>query len=286
MNVLLRFLKVISISVLFVLNENLDFLQRDFYIPKHFSGGIIGFLLFLFIAELGRDILTFLYRRRKKMSPRETDNVVVGLANIYFLIIAGSVVYFILYLLKMKPVEFFTGISLISAAIAVTMKDYIANIISGMILAFSDKLKIGDYVQIGKHIGEIIDFSLTMITLRNDDEELVYIPSNTIYLHDLINYSAIGEDAFIISFEINNKMKIPYEEIESKLKTVLSGYSEHLMNREIGHLFIDRSGQESTTFKYRYVLKNKDIPLNREIKKAMLKVVYDNTNIISINPIT
>lgn len=279
MNVLLRLLKVIGIAILFILNENHDLVNKKTGIPTHLISGVLGFFLFFLLAELSRDILTYLYKRRKGMAFSHTDNVLVGLSNIYFLIICGAAMYFILHLLKLKPSQFFTGLSLISAALAVIMKDYISNILSGMIMAFSDKLKIGDYIQLGDQTGEIIDFSLTMVTLRNDDDEIVYVPASTIYNHKLINYSTSELDTVTVSFELNNKMKLSFQDLDTYISEVMKEYNIYCAEERKGVLFIDHIQQESTRFKYSYTLKQKNILLNRKIKSAILKAVYDNTKI-------
>ena len=185
-------LKIIAIAALLILNENHEKVFSSYGLPVYLIGAIVGMLLFFLIAELTKDVVLYLYRKRKKMHFRQTDNVIYGVENLYLLILIGAFLYFVLYLLKLKPRDFFTGFTLISAATAIIMKDYISNIISGMILAFSDKLQIGDYVKIGRHTGEILNFSLSMITLKNDDDELVYLPINIIFTQDFINFTAGG----------------------------------------------------------------------------------------------
>lgn len=284
MNVLLRLLKVMGIAVLFILNENTELLQKKFSVPINLSSGIIGFCLFFLLAELTRDILTYLYKRRKKLSFKINDNVIVGLNNMYYLIVAGGALYFFLHLLKLKPSQFFTGLSLISAALAVIMKDYFSNIFSGMILAFSDKLKIGDYVQLGTITGEIIDFSLTMVTIRNDDDELVYVPASHIYTHPLINYSTLEYDTVTVPFELSNKMKLTFHELDTNIKDAMEPYRSFLVDEiDLGTLMVSSTNQESTSFKYRYTLSSKNILMNRKIKSDLLKAVYEHTKINTVS---
>ncbi len=285
MNVLFRFLKVLGIALLMVLNENKEKVFGELSIPTHFIGSLIGFLLFFLVAELCRDVLRYFYRKRKKMGLTSTDNVIVGIDNTYFLILTGALLYFLLHLLKLKPKDFFTGLTLISAALAIIMKDYVSNIISGMIMAFSDKLKIGHYVQIGKHTGEIIDLSLTMISLRNDDNEIVYIPTNLIYSQDIINHSTMEQDDNTVTFEVNHKMKLPFEEIEGYIHTALQPYAT-LFSGETGELLIHSSNQETTTFKYHYTLKKIDLQTSKKIRHTILKAIYHVTPIIKSPEIT
>ena len=277
MNVFLRMLKIIAIAALLILNENTEKIFRPFGLPVYLIGAFIGLLLFFLIAELTKDIILYLYRKRKKMHFRQTDNVIYGVENLYILILTGAFLYFVLYLLRLKPRDFFTGFTLISAATAIIMKDYISNIISGMILAFSDKLRIGDYVKIGRHTGEILNFSLSMISLKNDDDELVYLPINIIFTQDFINYTAGGDDLNTVHFEINHKMKVPFEELNRLLSQALDPYKGHIADS--GVLKVASNNQESTTFKYQYELKRPDIIIIRRIRDVILKTVFDATTL-------
>ena len=279
MNVFLRLLRVFGIALLLLINENQDQLFLNSWIPNQFISGLIGFLLFFLIAESSRDLLLYLYRKRKRIGQKVTDNVTVGLDNIYILLMAGALFYLILHFLNLRPKDFFTGITLISAAIAIIMKDYISNIISGMILAFSDKLKIGDYVQVGQFKGEIVDFSLTSITLRNDDDELVYIPINIIFTHELVNYTSAGLDSSTVEFELNNKMKLPFENLQSCIDQAVTPYLSAII-KDSNSLSVSASKQESTFFKYKYTLEKSDIVLDRLIHAAILKAVYENTSMV------
>jgi len=270
-------LKIIAIAALLILNENHEKVFSSYGLPVYLIGAIVGMLLFFLIAELTKDVVLYLYRKRKKMHFRQTDNVIYGVENLYLLILIGAFLYFVLYLLKLKPRDFFTGFTLISAATAIIMKDYISNIISGMILAFSDKLQIGDYVKIGRHTGEILNFSLSMITLKNDDDELVYLPINIIFTQDFINFTAGGDDLNTVHFEINHKMRIPFEELNRLIAQALEPYKGSISAS--GVLKVTANNQETTTFKYQYELKTKDIILTRMIKDTILKTVFESTTL-------
>ncbi len=277
MNVFLRMLKIIAIAALLILNENHEKIFSSYGLPVYLIGAIVGMLLFFLIAELTKDVVLYLYRKRKKIHFRQTDNVIYGVENLYILILVGAFLYFVLYLLKLKPRDFFTGFTLISAATAIIMKDYISNIISGMILAFSNKLQIGDYVKIGRHTGEILNFSLSMITLKNDDDELVYLPINIIFTQDFTNFTAGGDDLNTVHFEINHKMRIPFEELNRLLAQALEPYKGSIS--ESGVLKVTANNQETTTFKYQYELNKQDIILTRRIRDTILKTVFESTTL-------
>lgn len=274
-----RLLKMVSIAVFVILYAYQHVMAGLVpWIPSHLIGGIVGFLLVASVAEFIRDSLTFFYKRRKGLLHASSDNITIALQNLYYLVLGGAFFYFVLYVFKLRPREFFTGISVISAAIAILLKDYISNILSGVVLSFSDKIKISDYVQIGKHKGEVMDFTLSSITLRNDDDELVHIPTNIAYSNELINYTSLDGDKHTITFEHSNKMKIPLQKMEELIHQQLNVFDQYIQPGSM-QLYVETTNAESTTFKYHYILNVHDIQLVRNIKATVLKTVYDHTRI-------
>lgn len=85
--------------------------------------------------------------------------------------------------------EFFTSISIIAAAIAIVTKDYIAQVVNGMILMFNNQFSIGDMIKIGQHQGRIINISLLNLQIINDDDDMIFIPNTNVLGLEVINYT-------------------------------------------------------------------------------------------------
>ena len=86
-------------------------------------------------------------------------------------------------------------------------------------------------------------------------------------------------DSVTVSFEINNKMKLSFQDLDAYISEAMKEYNKYCAEGSKGVLFIDHVQQESTRFKYSYTLKQKNILLNRKIKSVILKAVYDNTKV-------
>ena len=69
--------------------------------------------------------------------------------NLTYLIMFGYAVLSIFSLMGMPPARMFTSLSIVAAAIAILSKDFIADVISGMIISFSSEISIDDYVKFG-----------------------------------------------------------------------------------------------------------------------------------------
>src|SRR5690625_6981454 len=119
----------------------------------------------------------FIPNNRNKMllSYNTTDNVILGLKNIYYLIFATDIFISLLSLFEVDFMTFFTTISIVAAAIAIITREYIGDIISGIMLSFSSYFKPNDYVKIGEVSGKIIDITLSKIVLLSDDHKYIVI---------------------------------------------------------------------------------------------------------------
>src|SRR5690625_5902074 len=92
----------------------------------------------------------FIPNNRNKMllSYNTTDNVILGLKNIYYLFFATSIFISLLSFFEVDFMTFFTTISIVAAAIAIITREYIGDIISGIMLSFSSFFKPNDLLKI------------------------------------------------------------------------------------------------------------------------------------------
>ena len=51
---------------------------------------VMGFIVFALSASLAVAILSYLYRRNKKLPSSKNDNVLLGLRNIYYIVLTGA----------------------------------------------------------------------------------------------------------------------------------------------------------------------------------------------------
>ena len=173
-------------------------------------------LLIIFIAlYLLKFSALYVYKRRNNIKGK--DNFVIGVNTMYYVLFAAVFVIFILVLLKVNVREFFTSISIIAAAIAIVAKDYISNAINGMILMFNNQISINDYIKIGEHSGKISHISLLNVQLIDENDDLIFIPNNTVLTTEVINYTKGESHKTSIEFTTDTSLISSIEELEGYL---------------------------------------------------------------------
>lgn len=228
---------------------------------------VLNYIVFVLALQLSISLLSFYYRKRKKYSAAKKDNVINGLQNLYYLILAGATIMTILGFWNIDARTLFTTLSIVAAAIAVISKDYLVDIISGMIISFSNEIAIDDYVKIGEHKGKILDINLTKIALINEDDDIVFLPNNKVFSSEIVNYTKGQIRKVNIEFELDLKFLKTIEELEGDLINCLADYHAQ-MEKDKFLLRIVNINKESLLLKFQFQL----LQVNREIERELRKV--------------
>ncbi|MCS7037503.1 MAG: mechanosensitive ion channel family protein, partial [Saprospiraceae bacterium] len=182
--------------------------------------------VFLILLDFVQVTVIWLYRRRVRTV--SDDNFVIGIRHLYSIVLVIGLAIGLLSLFQIHIRDVLTSISIIFAGLAILTKDYVSNMINGMILTFSGQISIGDNIRIGEHRGKIIDITLQNIHLINDDDDVIYIPNNTAMNTDIINYTRRPIKRISLDFEIDLKYLNTIEELEQRLIEALQPFSEQI----------------------------------------------------------
>jgi small conductance mechanosensitive channel len=74
------------------------------------------------------------------------------------------------------------------AGIALTTP--LGNLGSGLLLAFTQPMRLGDRITVGDHTGVVANISLSYTTLATDEGPLVFVPNQMMVSSMLVNRSA------------------------------------------------------------------------------------------------
>lgn len=231
----------------------------DYYVKA--LATIAIFLMFLDFVQFS---VTRWYRRRHRIT--RDDNFIIGVGHIYTQLLVIGLMVGILSLFRIDARQLFTSLSIIFAGIAILTKDYISNMINGMIITFSGQLSIGDNVRIGQHRGKIIDITLQNIHLLNDDDDVIYIPNSLLLTSEVINYTKREVKRSSIDFEIDLKHLKTVEELERILIDTLSPFQD-LIKPESHYLRVAEVKKDLVTMKFQYILKEPNKDLERQIRR-------------------
>lgn len=234
----------------------------------YYTNAVANIVIFLMFVDFVQFFTLTTYRRRHKVWAE--DNFTIGIGLIYTLLLAIGIIVGILSLFRINVRDLFTSLSIIFAGLAILSKDYISNMINGMIITFSGQLTIGDNVSIGQHRGKITDITLSSLHIQNDDDDVIYIPNNVVLNAEVVNYTKREIKRTSIDFEIYMKYLMSVEQLEQQLIEALSPFNE-LIKPDSYYLRVAEVKKDSVALKFQYILQQPNKDLERQIRRKTIR---------------
>jgi small-conductance mechanosensitive channel len=113
----------------------------------------------------------------------------------------------------------FKGISIfIGIVFSLGSSSAISNIIAGYMMTYRRAFKVGDRIQIGSSIGEVIETRLQVTHLRSLKNEEIIIPNSQILGAEVRNYSSLAKThGLILHTDVGIGYETPWRQVEAML---------------------------------------------------------------------
>ncbi|WP_343849986.1 mechanosensitive ion channel family protein [Algoriphagus jejuensis] len=229
------------------------------------------------IISLGGFVTRRIYLRKRddyKVQP----NFILGVDRIAGILNSIALLISLMLAFGIRPLEFLTSITIVAAAIALLTKDYITNIVNGLIMMFSDQLEIGDKIQVGRHTGFIRDITLINLVLKNDSGEIILIPNNMALTTDVVNFSKNNTHQVIFDVEMSATNEIHLVPLEEKLVAILQK-SKDTVFPEGAQLNVLERKAETVLVRFQFPIKTgekaAEISLKKEINQALIDWTHE-----------
>ncbi len=220
------------------------------------------------IISLGRIVLVRFYLRKKRRAGIHA-NFVLGINHIVSIFNVGIVLLSIMVLFDIRPLEFLSSITIVAAAIALLSKDYITNMINGLILMFSDQLTLGDHIKFGEIKGKIQDITLLNVIITNEDDDLVMIPNSLIFSSQVINHSRQNVKKITLEFELKLSAHLDLGQLEEALKSSLIPYATTSIDLETFVMKTLSIQKDAVRLKIQVQLNSSERSMEKEIKRKL-----------------
>ena len=260
--------KAIVCLVLVYFNSSEPIFYVDYPKIANLSKCLVVFLGPSLAVSVLRLVVIYWYIKKHKFKSNIKDNFILGINRIVSIL---NTVFFAVALptlwdIKLEDLVF--SVSIVAAALAVTFKDYIANMINGLIIMFSDRLSLGDHIRIGEHEGKILDITLINMILQNEDSDMVIIPNSLAFSSVIVNQSKQNTKKLSIEFDMSLANGYTPEYLENRLNKVIDPYTDNVMP---GGLTVKTIAinKDVVIFKAMILLKRYDKVKEREIRRAI-----------------
>lgn len=267
-------IKFIVYSALFYFNVNKPLLYSSVSIIGELASAVLVFMGASLSVSVIRFIIIYWYISKNKLKSSVRDNFILGINRIVSVL--NTVFFIIAFMVFMgiDPVKFLTSITIVAAAIALTFKDYITNMINGLIIMFSDRLSLGDHIKVQDQEGKILDITLLNVIIQNEDNDMVLVPNSVILNSLVVNQSKQNIKKLTVEFELDLNHGYTPESLEKYLWSSVKDYEENINKEGFSVKTMDIK-KDTARFKIQVLLKYHDKNKEREIRRCLNSKVLE-----------
>lgn len=250
--------------------------QRDLFKKYEVIGSISNAIsLFLganLLISIGWLVMISWYIRKNHLKRLTRDNFVLGINRISSVLNTIMALVSVMLLFGVNPIDMIVSVSFAAAAFALLSKDYVTNMINGLIIMFSDQLSLGDQIRVGEFKGKVLDITLINVVLQNDDDDLVLIPNSVIFSTMVLNQSKQNIKKLTIEFELDIKYQSSPDELEQTLKGVLRPFASNITENSFS-LKILEIKKDLVHYKVQFLIPRPDKETERRMRRLLINTI-------------
>lgn len=227
-------------------------------LPANVQWKIVGSLVLVLLLIVARRVVLALVERRIH-DTRLRYKWSKGTS--YAIFVIGVLLVVFIWFSALREVGTFLG--LVSAGLAIALKDLVADLAGWFFLMWRRPFDLGDRIQLGEHAGDVVDiriFQFTILEIGNwvgadqSTGRIIHVPNSLVFQQPLANYSAgfpflWNELPVLVTFESDwRKAKTMLEKIAEEETADLSSRAEETLKRTARRFLIHYRMLTSTVY--------------------------------------
>ncbi|MDC6405238.1 MULTISPECIES: mechanosensitive ion channel family protein [Maribacter] len=146
------------------------------------------------------------------------------------------------------------GAGVVGLAVGLALQGALANTYSGIVLSYIKHIKFGDWIESNGFEGEVIDLDLRSVTLRQPDNNLVFLPNKLVVENPIKNYSTTAQSRVILECGVGYESDLTFVRDLVK-KTILEKF-DSIENKDDIIFLYEEFGDSSINFETRFWIKS------------------------------
>lgn len=204
---------------------------------------ILAIILSKYISKLSLKLLG-----KSKLQP-SMRQVISRLVSVFVILMGLFLILGILDLSKTLN-TILTGAGVAGLAVGLALQGALANTYSGIVLSYIKHLKFGDWIQSNNYSGEIVDIDLRSVTIKEIDNNLVYIPNKLVLENPIKNFSSTAQSRVILDCGVSYSSDLEFVR-KLVIQTIVENFKAVETSKEVIFLYT-AFGDSSINFQTRF----------------------------------
>lgn len=239
---------------------------------------VTSLILSKYISNLSLRLLD-----RSKLQ-RSMKNLISRIVSIVVILFGMFLVLGILDLSKTLN-TILAGAGVVGLAIGLALQGALANIYSGIVLSYVKFIKFGDWIQSNGYEGEVVDIDLRSVSLKQPDNNMVYIPNKLVVENPIKNFSTTAQSRVILTCGVAYSTDLRFA--KKVVQETIADSFDSINAEDV--LFIYREfGDSSINFETRFWIDSTsalELARAKSIAIIAIKEAFDKNNITIPFPI-
>lgn len=241
---------------------------------------VLALLVFIFSIFISTYVKKLMLRLLGRSSLQQSmKKIIAKIAAIMVVLLGLFLVLGILNLGKALN-AILAGAGVAGLAVGLALQGALANTYSGILLSYVKQIKFGDWIESNGYEGEVVDLNLRVVSIKEADNNMVYIPNKMVVENPIKNYSTTSQSRVILECGVGYESDL--KQVRDLVKqTIFENFDVVEDKDEIVFLYRE-FGDSSINFETRFWI---DSTSALEVAKAkteamiMIKEKFDANNI-------
>lgn len=190
----------------------------------HTIGTLILIISFIWLLLRMIDFIALILEKKADLTPEQTDNQLIIFFKDFFKVVIGVIgVLLILKAFGFNISSLITGLSIATAAIALSLRESLENLIASFIIFFDKPFTIGDLVHVQQVTGTVEKIGLRSTRIRTDQKTYVSVPNKQMVDSILDNLSLRTQRKAEIRLEVG--LNSPVDTLKKFLEAIKTKFN-------------------------------------------------------------
>ncbi len=241
---------------------------------------LIAIVVFALSIIISKAISSGVSRLLEKTKLQESMKTLLSRIAAILIVILG--LFLILGILNLSKAlnTVLAGAGVVGLAVGLALQGALANTYSGIVLSYVKHIKFGDWIESSGYEGEVVDLDLRSVTLKQPDNNLVYLPNKLVIENPIKNYSTTAQSRVILECGVGYSSDLEFVKDLVK-KTILENF-ESIENKEEIIFLYSEFGDSSINFETRFWIESTSaLEVAKAKTNAMIaiKAAFDKNDI-------
>ncbi|MCM4164517.1 MULTISPECIES: mechanosensitive ion channel family protein [unclassified Arenibacter] len=241
---------------------------------------ILAMIVFTLVILLSKYVTKITWKLLEKSSLQKSmKNLIAKLISI-MVILAG--LFLVLGILDLSKTlnTILAGAGVAGLAVGLALQGALTNTYSGIVLSYIRHIKFGDWIESNDYEGEVIDIDLRAVTIKQSDNNLVYIPNKLVLENPIRNFSTTAQSRVILKCGVSYSSNLEFVR-DLVCQTIISNFENIGDAKEIIFLYTE-FGDSSINFETRFWIKSTnalEVLKAKTVAMIAIKKAFDDNGI-------